>query len=620
MKKEKRILVVFSLLFTVSTIFVFLNALDIKLGFAGGGCPDCLCNVCGNASPCGAVCPCGTCPEGTICDGTNCVSCSDLGANCGIHSSSIPGCTGTISCGADGTEYCAAADGCECDGATCSACTPPNACVNHACTPPAGCVNGTCSGADICVGGVWVPHCSNGVKDCDETGVDCGGASCAACAPAVCVPACGECQACVGGVCVAANEGNWCGSTWETCSDPATCDAGVYQHKCSGGSCTGTYLKNSASNACNGRDCGTCCICNGETPTADNSQDGDCGECKECGGLKTCNNVTGETGTHGDCTADCHDCVAGSCDAVTEADDGGCTGATSYCCSGICVNPTPAEYGTPCGSGDCSRGETAVWECDGSDYKCSSKGDGCDYCSGDYWYDSSCNKDGECPAGTENSCDECNTCEDKGAFTKCIAAYERIQDTVDPNLCNGAGQVCHDGGCCDLHTCGHGADECGLGLDDNCGGTIDCYCDKTDASCECVGGSCQPCAGTDANCWCDNTGSGAGGKCESCHRLKVCKVDGAGNKCIGRGIVSPSVPSDVPDDFEQSIINITNWLAGFVVMLAVLAMIYGGFIYLSSSGDQEKAAGGKRVVTYALLGLIIAGIAYAVVKVIVNLL
>jgi len=98
-------------------------------------------------------------------------------------------------------------------------------------------------------------------------------------------------------------------------------------------------------------------------------------------------------------------------------------------------------------------------------------------------------------------------------------------------------------------------------------------------------------------------------------------VDGvAGNKCVGKGIVSPNVPSNVPDDFEQSIINITNWLAGFVVMLAVLAMIYGGFIYLSSSGDQEKAAGGKRVVTYALLGLIIAGIAYAVVKVIVNLL
>lgn len=77
-------------------------------------------------------------------------------------------------------------------------------------------------------------------------------------------------------------------------------------------------------------------------------------------------------------------------------------------------------------------------------------------------------------------------------------------------------------------------------------------------------------------------------------------------------------PKNVPGDFEQSIKNITDWILGFVGMIAVLMIIWGGVLYLTSAGDEDKAKTGKRTVSYAIIGLVVAGIAYAIVNVIIT--
>jgi len=41
--------------------------------------------------------------------------------------------------------------------------------------------NSTCQGTYICNSGTWQDHCTNGVRDCDETDIDCGGADCGEC-------------------------------------------------------------------------------------------------------------------------------------------------------------------------------------------------------------------------------------------------------------------------------------------------------------------------------------------------------------------------------------------------------------------------------------------------------
>jgi hypothetical protein len=81
---------------------------------------------------------------------------------------------------------------------------------------------------------------------------------------------------------------------------------------------------------------------------------------------------------------------------------------------------------------------------------------------------------------------------------------------------------------------------------------------------------------------------------------------------------SPSRPGGVLSEFDQAIINLTNWILGFVAMIAVLAIIWGGVNYLTSAGNEDQARSGKNIIKYALMGLVVAGIAYAVVNVIVT--
>lgn len=73
----------------------------------------------------------------------------------------------------------------------------------------------------------------------------------------------------------------------------------------------------------------------------------------------------------------------------------------------------------------------------------------------------------------------------------------------------------------------------------------------------------------------------------------------------------------LPDDFDASIMNIINWMLAFVATITVLVIIYGGMVYTTSTGDQDRVSSAKKTVKYAIMGLAMAGIAYAAVRLIV---
>lgn len=81
---------------------------------------------------------------------------------------------------------------------------------------------------------------------------------------------------------------------------------------------------------------------------------------------------------------------------------------------------------------------------------------------------------------------------------------------------------------------------------------------------------------------------------------------------------APSKPDNVPASFDTAIINMTNWILGFVASIAVLAIIWGGVNYLTSAGNESQAENGKNTIKYGIMGLVICGIAYALVVVIVT--
>lgn len=60
--------------------------------------------------------------------------------------------------------------------------------------------------------------------------------------------------------------------------------------------------------------------------------------------------------------------------------------------------------------------------------------------------------------------------------------------------------------------------------------------------------------------------------------------------------------------------KIVNWFLGFVGLLAAIMLIWGGIKYIISLGDEQEAETAKKLILYAIIGLLVIGIAAAVVN------
>ncbi len=65
----------------------------------------------------------------------------------------------------------------------------------------------------------------------------------------------------------------------------------------------------------------------------------------------------------------------------------------------------------------------------------------------------------------------------------------------------------------------------------------------------------------------------------------------------------------------KDIINsMINWLLGISTGLAVLFLVYGGVQYVTAAGDDSQTGDAKKIITYAILGLIVIGMSFVIVK------
>lgn len=72
----------------------------------------------------------------------------------------------------------------------------------------------------------------------------------------------------------------------------------------------------------------------------------------------------------------------------------------------------------------------------------------------------------------------------------------------------------------------------------------------------------------------------------------------------GSGVTESSLP-----ELVGGIINVALGLLGIIL---VIYIVYGGFIYMTAGGDKEKITTAKKVMTNAIVGIIIVVAAYAI--------
>ena len=77
----------------------------------------------------------------------------------------------------------------------------------------------------------------------------------------------------------------------------------------------------------------------------------------------------------------------------------------------------------------------------------------------------------------------------------------------------------------------------------------------------------------------------------------------------------------VGDEGHQLVEWITlmlQWLIALAGVVAAAVLIFNGFMYITASGDEGKIQKATKGITYAIVGLIIAAIAFLIVNFVVN--
>lgn len=85
---------------------------------------------------------------------------------------------------------------------------------------------------------------------------------------------------------------------------------------------------------------------------------------------------------------------------------------------------------------------------------------------------------------------------------------------------------------------------------------------------------------------------------------------------IGAGANSTGQTGGVT--FQQGVETVTNILLFIIGLVAVIMIIIGGIRYTTSNGDASQTKAAKDTILYSIVGLVVAIMAYAIVRWVVN--
>lgn len=71
-------------------------------------------------------------------------------------------------------------------------------------------------------------------------------------------------------------------------------------------------------------------------------------------------------------------------------------------------------------------------------------------------------------------------------------------------------------------------------------------------------------------------------------------------------------------NLRDFVVNAVNFVLGFLGLVAVVMVIYGGFMYVTAGGQEEQTTKGKKSVMYAMLGIVIILISFALVNTVIK--
>ena len=94
----------------------------------------------------------------------------------------------------------------------------------------------------------------------------------------------------------------------------------------------------------------------------------------------------------------------------------------------------------------------------------------------------------------------------------------------------------------------------------------------------------------------------------------------ASHSALAQGLTSPDVAGMGLSDrsLQDTIVNVINIALGFVSIIALAVIIYGGYVWMTSGGIPQRIALAKKILLSAVIGFIIILTSWAIVQFIFN--
>ena len=103
--------------------------------------------------------------------------------------------------------------------------------------------------------------------------------------------------------------------------------------------------------------------------------------------------------------------------------------------------------------------------------------------------------------------------------------------------------------------------------------------------------------------------------------LSTTSLSGSVSAQVSKGIDTATTSEmqgksiDGKDGLIKTVVNVLLWAVG---ILSVIMIIFSGFRYITSAGDASKTKSAQSTLTYSVVGLIVAIMAYAIVNMVTN--
>ena len=89
---------------------------------------------------------------------------------------------------------------------------------------------------------------------------------------------------------------------------------------------------------------------------------------------------------------------------------------------------------------------------------------------------------------------------------------------------------------------------------------------------------------------------------------------------VAQAAVTPFSVEDVgasvgleSSDLKETVINIIQWVLGILALVAIVLIILGGVTWMTAAGNDEKVDKAKKIISAAVIGLIVVLLAWAIV-------